>query len=187
MTIYNEGVEEIMNLKTWTKTMFTVYRHLPRVVRAIDKIFTARALNANQVSGKNLAYNDIYNVAENLINLTERKVNLLNLKVLVEIVIKSLDRESAKYLILRYVDGFSFEQIASLKNVSERTAYRKLNRAVEQAGYILQREGFDEEKLNTKFSNEKWLYELGTDLSSEFRQNSIYLSKIYDRMLGFAR
>ena len=63
---------ELMNLKSWTKTIFMVYRHLPKIINSIDKVFSAGALSGAVMTGSACAYDDVYNLTYNLTNLSER-------------------------------------------------------------------------------------------------------------------
>ena len=114
-------------MKSWIKTIFMIYRHLPRIIDSIDKVFQARALNGGVMSGSAISYNNVYNLSENLLKLTERKNALINLKVLTDSIIKGIDKKLAKILILRYIDGFNFKMLAEHFNISERTAYRRID------------------------------------------------------------
>ena len=136
-----------MNLKTWIKTIFMVYRHLPRIIDSIDKVFSARALNGGIMSGNAVSYNDVYNLTDNLIKLSQKKVALINLKVLAKLIVRNLDRDLAKMLILRFVDGFTAPKLAEHFNISERTVFRRINEALSMASMKAEELGYNKEKL----------------------------------------
>ena len=159
-----------MNLKTWIKTIFMVYRHLPRIIDSIDKVFSARALNGGIMSGNAVSYNDVYNLTDNLIRLSQKKVALINLKVLANLIVKKLDKNLAKMLILRFVDGFTAPKLAEHFNISERTVFRRINEALSMASMKAEELGYNKEKLENEFKDEKWLFDLG-----EVAENDDYI------------
>ena len=169
-----------MNLKTWIKTIFMVYRHLPRIIDSIDKVFSARALNGGIMSGNAVSYNDVYNLTDNLIKLSQKKVALINLKVLAKLIVRNLDRDLAKMLILRFVDGFTAPRLAEHFNISERTVFRRINEALSMASMKAEELGYNKEKLENEFKDEKWLFDLGEEAENDdyIKIDNDYLKKV---------
>lgn len=169
-----------MNLKTWIKTIFMVYRHLPRIIDSIDKVFSARALNGGIMSGNAVSYNDVYNLTDNLIKLSQKKVALINLKVLAKLIVRNLDRDLAKMLILRFVDGFTAPKLAENFNISERTVFRRINEALSMASMKAEELGYNKEKLENEFKDEKWLFDLGEVAENDdyIKIDNDYLKKV---------
>lgn len=169
-----------MNLKTWIKTIFMVYRHLPRIIDSIDKVFSARALNGGIMSGNAVSYNDVYNLTDNLIKLSQKKVALINLKVLAKLIVRNLDRDLAKMLILRFVDGFTAPKLAEHFNISERTVFRRINEALSMASMKAEELGYNKEKLENEFKDEKWLFDLGEEAENDdyIKIDNDYLKKV---------
>lgn len=169
-----------MNLKTWIKTIFMVYRHLPRIIDSIDKVFSARALNGGIMSGNAVSYNDVYNLTDNLIKLSQKKVALINLKVLAKLIVRNLDRDLAKMLILRFVDGFTAPKLAEHFNISERTVFRRINEALSMASMKAEELGYNKEKLENEFKDEKWLFDLGEVAENDdyIKIDNDYLKKV---------
>ena len=171
---------ELMNLKSWTKTIFMVYRHLPKIINSIDKVFSARALNGGIMSGSACAYNDVYNLTYNLINLSERKKALINLKILADYAIKGIDKNLAKIIILRYMDGYSIKDLANHFNISERTTYRRIDEALRQASFVLNQNGYNQDKIEDSLKKEKWLFDLCSENCKDdvVTLDDCYLNKI---------
>lgn len=167
-------------MKSWIKTIFMIYRHLPRIIDSIDKVFQARALNGGVMSGSAISYNNVYNLSENLLKLTERKNALINLKVLTDSIIKGIDKKLAKILILRYIDGFNFKMLAEHFNISERTAYRRIDEALTMASMALEGLGYDKEKIEKEYKEEAWLFDISneSDAIDYIKIDSSYLNSI---------
>lgn len=167
-------------MKSWIKTIFMIYRHLPRIIDSIDKVFQARALNGGVMSGSAISYNNVYNLSDNLLKLTERKNALINLKVLTDSIIKGMDKKLAKILILRYIDGFNFKMLAEHFNISERTAYRRIDEALTMASMALEGLGYDKEKIEKEYKEEAWLFDISneSDAIDYIKIDSSYLNSI---------
>ena len=140
-----------MELKVWSKTFLTVYKYLEKITDSIDSLIMNKSLNI---------CSDAFAVANEILELTERKVILINLKVLVESALKKANASSSKLLILKFIDGVSCEDGAKLQNISLRSYFRHIDHAVSEFSLIIKSMGFDETYLNTHFKNEKWLFNL---------------------------
>lgn len=148
-----EMKEEII----WTKTILTVYRYLERVSGAIDKIVVRSGLSSGNVYGQNYLYNNVLSISQKIIDLSERKVTLINLKVLTEEILKKLKPEDVKILIERYVDGKKYKDIAERNGISLRTVYRRLDASEEIFARFLSVRGYTPSKLSLMLSKEKWI------------------------------
>jgi len=93
------------------KTIFSVYRFLDKISDSIDKIVETRALNACHMELSNSAFNDVSVVTDDILELTQRKITLINLKVLTTSMIKSLDNDYARLIILKYIENRSYVEI----------------------------------------------------------------------------
>ena len=71
-----------MNTNIWAKTILSSYRYLERIAGAIDKMVESSGINSRDMSGVAFSNNNILSLAEKMIDLSERKVKLINLKVL---------------------------------------------------------------------------------------------------------
>lgn len=155
--MYSKGEEEMKEEIIWTKTILTVYRYLERVSQAIDKIVVKSGLSSGNVYGQNYLYNNVLSISQKIIDLSERKVTLINLKVLTEGIFKKLKAEDVAILVEKYVDGRKYKDIAERNNISLRTVYRRLDSAEEFFARILLARGFTPEKLSVMLENEKWI------------------------------
>lgn len=140
-----------MELKIWSKTFLNVYRSLEKITTAIDKIVLTSGLNENL---------DTYFVANKIIELTDRKITLINLKLLIEKCLNSLNCSDTKLLMLKYVDRVKSEDIAQIFKVSSRTFFRKSNSAIKSFELSLKRKNLTPEKLQTMLKKEVWINDL---------------------------
>ncbi|MBE7073919.1 MAG: hypothetical protein E7379_02370 [Clostridiales bacterium] len=149
-----------MKNNTWGKTILSVYKYLDRVSNAIDKLVKENAFNSYYFTGANQTRNGVMQVAERIIELTERKKRLINLRVLTDKALIECDCGSAQILIERYMDGDSSQEIASRHNLNIRTYFRHLVNAEEKFTSIMAKFGFDDKKLSEYLKGEKWIMEV---------------------------
>ena len=149
-----------MKKNLWGKTILSVYNYLDKVSEAIDKLVKENAFNSFYFTGSQQSKNGVLQVADRIIALSERKVKLINLRVLADKALSEGDRGSAQNLIERYMDGDSAEEIAKRHNLNIRTYFRHLVSAEEQFCSILARNGFNGEKLEKYLGDERWIMEV---------------------------
>ena len=141
----------------WTKTLLTVYRYLERIAGAIDKIVLQSGLNSATLSNPNLYYNNVYSISQKIIDLSERKVTLINLKVLIEDVLSEIDGKEAEILIEKFFDGIKFRDLILRHDVSMRTIFRRYNKAMLSFSSRLAANGYSDSKLQHMVENEGWI------------------------------
>lgn len=146
-----------MNFKNMVKVIFSVYRFLDKIADSIDKIVETRALNACHMCLDNTAFNDVITVSDDILELTQRKITLINLKVLTTSIIKSLEKDYARLIIMKYIENKPYAEIANLMNVSERTITRWHSNAIVNSYFYLENKGFTLKKLLEMLKKERWI------------------------------
>lgn len=145
-----------MELKVWSKTLLSIYRHLFKLTRAIDKMVLEFGLNSCRFCG----VCGTYNSAQKIIELTDRKVNLINLKVLIEKVLTKVDDVSCKILTLKFIDRMSNETIMDVLDIKRRTYFRKYQSALNSFANMLLIEGYNNEKIVNLIGSETWIFDV---------------------------
>ena len=166
-----------MDKNIWAKTILSTYRYLERIAGAIDKMIEDRGLYSRDMSGANFSSNNIFNLAEKLIELSERKVKLINLKILTEKALETCGDNSAGLLIAKYIDGKRNLDIIEERGLSYRTYFRRLSDAEFRFEEALAHNGYDHKKLNEYLSSEKWILEVKNRLSSLRGNQDLELSE----------
>ena len=141
----------------WAKTILKSYRYLERIADAIDRMIESRGLFSMNQNSSNYYYTNIWSVSEKLIELSERKVKLINLKLLTEQALSKCGKEYANLLISKYINNNTNEQIIEKYNLSTRTFFRKIERAEQRFENVLELLGFNHENLNKFLQNERWI------------------------------
>ncbi len=165
-----------MKLNLCAKTILMVYRYLDRIADAIDRLVERRALNSFYMSGFGCKDNNISNVAQYIIDLSDRKVKLINLKVLTEMALENCPILHSQILIEKYMDNDKTLVIASRHNLSERTYFRRLNQALSNFSTTLEKLGFSENKLLEYISSEKWIIEVYNRLLCSKNDDNVNLN-----------
>ena len=156
-----------MDNNNWSRTVLEIYNYLPRVTYAYDKIIKTRAYNSANMSSNNLGFNNVENVTNSIINLSQRKVTLINLKLIIEKALKSMDKELAKIIIFKFIDKKKSVEIAEKLDVCLRTMFRKVNLALDSFSKALQRMGYSQEKLKGMLNKEKWICKVYETISKK--------------------
>ncbi len=161
----------------WAKTLLSVYRYLERITGAIDKIILRSGLNSANICGQNFFQNNILTVTQKIIDLSERKVTLINLKILIDDTLKSIDQESAEFLIEKYFDGAKARELVERHEISIRTVFRKLDAAVKSFAIGLSKKGYPDFRLASMLENEEWILNVYRTLLNG-NEEQVVLSKI---------
>lgn len=146
-----------MKSNLWTKTILTVYKYLDRIADAIDKLIERQALNSYYDGYVN---DGVIDIADKIIELSERKVKLINIKVLAENTLKKMEESSAQLLIEKYIDNDKGEVIAERHKLSTRTYFRRQKQAEDAFTAYMALQGFTESKLSKYISEESWIMEV---------------------------
>lgn len=156
-----------MKENCWSKTLLGVYNYLETIAGAIDKITLKTALNSFHFSKINYEKNNVLSISNRLIDLSERKVTLINLKIIIENALMSMKKNDALILIARYVNREKIGQIAEKQNVSNRTIFRKISIAEEKFYNAVVKQGFDGLRLKNMLKDEHWIINYYNDLASK--------------------
>ncbi|MEG1751464.1 MAG: hypothetical protein RR140_00350 [Clostridia bacterium] len=140
--------------KNLAKALLTCYRYLERVTASLDKIFQTRAMGSFAWQGS------IELLTNKLIGLTERKTTLINLKIIIEKALLTMDLQGAKLLVKKFVDCEKIEKIADNIKCSRRNVSRKINSAIQSFGMALRRQNFSQEKVLNLIKSENWIKQI---------------------------
>jgi len=108
----------------WCKSFLSIYRIIPNLADCVDRLVEIKASSFNHF--------DTMTEMENMIDLQQKKVNLINLKVLTDEVILEMNQKKSKALIFRFIDGIDNKKAAMLLKMSRRTYYRLLECALKE-------------------------------------------------------
>ena len=168
-----------MDSKNIVKTTFIIYRFLDKLTRSIDRKIMSRAVNSFYVSEK-LLQNGVWEVSEDIIDLMDKKVEFINLKLLVEKSLTLLPRNLSRLLIMKYIDGVSNEFISQRLGLTNRTFFRQVSQALAWASKAMKHLGFEEDRLMDIFQKDKWVMGVLTSVSSNHIDANYISSLTYE-------
>lgn len=152
------------------KTILSVYKYLGAISGAIDNLVIKKSVNSSFYN--NGRFSSAYDCANEIMELTDRKVNLINLKVLTEDCLMELQPLERKVLSLLFLDNVKRESICEVLEISTRTFFRKRNEGIVAFEKSLCRRGYNKEKILAMFEKEKWLINLYKKNGGVIGQNS---------------
>ncbi|MGN1200883.1 MAG: sigma factor-like helix-turn-helix DNA-binding protein [Candidatus Caccovivens sp.] len=141
----------------WAKTMIVAYNRLPEVCESIDKIIYKYALRRT--------WFDTYDMLQKIIEQSERKKNLINLKIVIENALDNLNEIDREIIQLRYVNCVNVKDISQKLNISPRTTFRHLNSSILNFWNKMCELGYRESDMEEMFRGEKWILSLKEQLS----------------------
>lgn len=141
----------------WAKTILSVYRYLERICDAIDNIVMQSALGSFNIVGQEYSCNNVYSISQKIIDYSQRKITLINLKILIEDILQELSPSDAKVLIERYVEGAKRREMAEKFEVGLRTVYRKIDHAEQAFVKKMRLKGYGAFSIEEFLKNELWI------------------------------
>ena len=132
----------------WAKTILNVYssieKYILKIDATIDNISIMPEFSVDEVTTR-------------IINLSDRKYSLINLKLIVETLIANCKPKYLRLLSLRHIQGLTMEQIAKHLEITERTCYRLYQNAIENFVVNMKYYGYTGEWLYKNLRDEKWI------------------------------
>lgn len=171
---YIQNLTDEQKTKFWIKTLFSSYSTIPEIIKTLDKIIELQASSVSFV-------NDIYNVeksafsqVEKVIDLTERKNNLLNIYIMVKELYKTLDAQSIEIVEKKYLFGYCAEDLARELGLSARTIYRRVEKIIDEVYLICKRRKWTLAFIESQLKEEGWIKERFKKLVTEYFKNINY-------------
>lgn len=138
----------------WGKTLLSLYRHFGVMANSIDNLVRRIGINS---AFRHTIYDSTIVDSNKILELTERKIKIINLKVIVEDILADLNMKDLKILTLCYVDGVEYKKIIKLLNINQRTFFRRKENAIARFSNKLVEMGYDADKLEKYLHNENWI------------------------------
>ncbi len=162
------------------KTLLMSYNYLERIADKIDNIITKEALGSRCVTFEMLIHNSSMSVSNRIIELSERKVKIINLKVLIEEMLAKVSDDDFSLLCQRFIEGKKVNEIMSLSSCSERTAFRRIENAVDSFAKVLKSTGYNDYKLQDMISGEAWI----SNIAEKTLEKSINYEKAHQSIFS---
>ena len=147
-----------MLLEVWAKTFFLIYRCLDKLAKSIDVYVNVRASSTFYKNLKNITLCSTQKVCDDITELTNKKISLINIKYLADQMLMALSEQSARFIILKYIEGKTLEETAKVLDISLRTANRWNLSVIAKCAKILKNLGFNHNKIVKIVGSEKWVF-----------------------------
>jgi len=155
----------------WVKALFTIYPTIPNIISVIDNIVLTRASSSISMSSVYSGSGDTMKQIEKVIDLSERKLKLLNILALVKEIISPLSEKDYEIVDLRFFRRLKAAEIAEMLKVDERTVFRKVNRILEKAVKICSSSCYDLLFIENAVRGESWIKEIYNKSIDEINSN----------------
>ena len=165
----------------WAKTLLSVYRYFQRIAGALDKVILQSGMNCTSVCLQNFFQNNAFAVSNKIIELSQRKVTIINLKILTEDVLSEINQQDAQILIEKFVEGKKAKALAENFDISLRTIFRKIDCALGSFASRMTAKGFSHAKLCKMCEKEAWINSVferfANKEAEEFQLSNAFLQK----------
>ena len=161
-------------MKFWIKTLLSSFSTLPEIIKTVDKIIELQASSMSFCSDIYNREGSSYCQLEKVIDMSERKNNLVNLYVLIKELYRSLDIENAEIIEKKYLYGYSCEDIAKELGVSTRTIYRRIDKIVDQIYDTCKMRNWSLAFIESQLKDEGWIKERFIKIVTEYFKNINY-------------
>ena len=141
----------------WAKTVLVAYKYLGAMCGAIDKLVESTAKHSYYTSGVWQEKNSIQSVSKKLIRLSDKKIDYINLKVMVDKVLGKIPKKFATLLILRYINRVPPEDIAELNGVSVRSYYRYITKAINEFAVQMKNIGYNYCTMEVRYLTDSFI------------------------------
>ena len=145
--------------KFWIKTLLSVFNNIPEIIKAVDKIIEMQASSISFISDIYNTEKSTKNQVEKVIDLSERKNNLLNIYLISKTLFSSVDEEERLFLERKYIFNWTTEELSKEYNVCTRTIFRKIERCIDKIYLAVKRKNWSLQFINLQVKNESWLNE----------------------------
>ena len=143
--------------KVFAKTILTAYSSLEYMVEQIDILVRKKV--AGGYSAGDVCVSAQRQIEEILV-LMDKKINLINLKLLADEVLSTMDRAFGDVLTDRYIKKIKPEKTIEQLGISRRTFFRKLERAEESFAKGCIMRGFDQKWFEQTYFDQSWIKDL---------------------------
>ena len=133
-----------MEIEDISKTFLLAYKDIPRMIKSLDKCIDHAVMSG---LGCSHIYNGITTdmLYEKIIVFKNRQDILATIQETTKNILLKMDKNNAKFLIERYVQKMSNQQIAKNMKCSLRSVYRNIKKALNEFSYYLKVEGYSDD------------------------------------------
>lgn len=138
-----------MNDSFQTKILLTLYKRIPEEIKRNER----RVLKIASKSFYDYGASKTMQSFEKIIDMNDEKIRLINLKLLIDKAFNLLVSEDMRIVIMRFIKGLTFQEMADELDVSLRQTFRLYDRAITSFTTQLQYLKYPAEKIAEEFGD----------------------------------
>lgn len=144
--------------RVFAKTILTAYSSLELVSNQID-VLVRRRVSAGYCAG-DCSCISAQRQIEEIVTLMNKKANLINLKLLADEVLASMDGANKTILTDRYIKKIKWEQTMEQMGFSKRTFFRRVEKAHESFAKGCFARGYDQKWFEENYFDQSWIKDI---------------------------
>ncbi len=152
-----KNLNEEQEMKFWIKTLLSSFSKIPEIIKTLDKIIELQASSISFISDIYNKEKSTYYQVEKVIDLTERKNNLLNIYIMTKKLTDSLSLKDSEFVENKFIHNWSAEELSKEYNISIRTVYRKVDKLLIEIFENAKRKNWSLGFVKSQIKNERWL------------------------------
>lgn len=141
------------------EALVKIYCSLDKRCNIIDKFINNHAYYCGSY-GEEYSAVDVYN---DILDLIERKNQLINIKLMIDNAVNKLSINDKKVLYVKLNYNISMQELCSLLDVKERTAFRRIEHAFENMAEIINHSKYCA-KLENIIDKQEWIKKICGDV-----------------------
>ncbi|MBE7076978.1 MAG: hypothetical protein E7374_03725 [Clostridiales bacterium] len=145
-----------------SEALIKCYRMLAKKCEALDRFIQNHAFHF----GVTDCEFGSFDVCNNIIDLMTRKNRLINLKVIVDKAIDVLSENDKKVIFIKMHYNLSMAEICEILELKERTAFRRIEKAIENLTASLNNSKYSE-KLDYIMRDEEWIERIRDEIKAK--------------------
>ena len=173
----NQNSNEKEKIAAFVKALFTVYPSIPNIVSVIDNIVLQRASSIMPLSNVYGSATSTRNEIEKVIDLSDRKMRLLNLVALIREILSGLSENDYETIDMKFFKRMKTSSIASRLEIDERSVFRRINKAIERSVSFCVSHDYDSVFLSRELEGEMWIKEIYNKSMLELAANKLRSQK----------
>ena len=165
--------QENVKISAWIRALFVVYPSLPNIISVIDNIVLQRASSIVPCSGIYSGASSTISEIEKVIDMSDRKMKLLNIVALIREILSSLGSDDYAIVDMKFFRRMKTSTIAERLQLEERSVFRRINKAIERSVKFCNENFYDSRFFETEVKGESWIREIYNKSMQEQASNKL--------------
>ncbi len=152
-----KSLNEEQKLKLWIKTLLESYNVFPELIKVVDHIVELQATTLSFYQIENSGLHSALGQFERVIDLSERKRDLLNIFSLTKKMLSFLSGEDLELFKKKFIYKYTTDDLSNDFGLTIRTVYRRSEKCLEKIYLNSLKSKFTCRFIESQISDEFWL------------------------------